>query len=79
MSFIFRKKTPAGSSPILCGTSSLEVAQSMFDEMPQRVAFSWATMIDGYGKQVGSVDRARELFDQMSARDLVCWNSMIDG
>jgi pentatricopeptide repeat protein len=51
----------------------------MFDEMPQRDAFSWATMIDGYGKQAGGVDRARELFDQMPARDLVCWNSMIDG
>ncbi|CAM0884318.1 unnamed protein product [Alopecurus aequalis] len=62
---------------VSCG--EVELAQELFDEMPHRDAFSWATMIDGYGKQSGGVDRARELFDQMPDRDLVCWNSMIDG
>ncbi|KAL6613940.1 hypothetical protein ACP70R_036210 [Stipagrostis hirtigluma subsp. patula] len=62
---------------VWCG--EMELAQEVFDEMPQRDAFSWATMIDGYGKQAGGVDRARELFDRMPDRDLVCWNSMIDG
>jgi pentatricopeptide repeat protein len=61
------------------GRGEMELAQELFDEMPQRDAFSWATLIDGYGKQAGGVDRARELFDQMPGRDLVCWNSMIDG
>lgn len=61
------------------GCGEMELAQILFDEMPQRDAFSWATMIDGHGKQAGGVDRARELFDQMPDRDLVCWNSMIDG
>lgn len=57
----------------------MELAQELFDEMPQRDAFSWAAMIDRHRKQAGGVDRARELFDQMPERDLVCWNSMIDG
>ncbi|TKW18447.1 hypothetical protein SEVIR_5G431300v4 [Setaria viridis] len=61
------------------GCGEMELAQELFDEMPERDAFSWATMIDGCGKQAGGVDRARELFDQMPNRDLVCWNSMIDG
>ncbi|KAF8755737.1 hypothetical protein HU200_011206 [Digitaria exilis] len=61
------------------GCGEMELAQELFDEMPKRDAFSWATMIDGYGKQAGGVDRARELFDQMPERDLVCWNSMLDG
>ncbi|KAK1669171.1 hypothetical protein QYE76_057330 [Lolium multiflorum] len=61
------------------GCGEVELAQELFDEMPCRDAFSWATMIDAYGKQSGGVDRARELFDQMPDRDLVCWNSMIDG
>ncbi|CAL4945962.1 unnamed protein product [Urochloa decumbens] len=61
------------------GCGEMELAQELFDEMPERDAFSWATMIDGYGKQAGGVDRARVLFDQMPGRDLVCWNSMIDG
>ncbi|GJM92099.1 hypothetical protein PR202_ga08529 [Eleusine coracana subsp. coracana] len=62
---------------VACG--EMELAQKLFNEMPQRDAFSWATMIDGYGKQAGGVDHARDLFDQMPDRDLVCWNSMIDG
>ena len=61
------------------GCGEMELAQELFDEMPQRDTFSWATMIDGYGKQVGGVDRAREMFDQIPERDLVCWNTMIDG
>ncbi|KAL6839984.1 hypothetical protein ACP4OV_029794 [Aristida adscensionis] len=60
-------------------SEEMELAQELFDQMPQRDAFSWATMIDGYGKQAGGVDRARALFDRMPDRDLVCWNSMIDG
>ncbi|XP_044978078.1 pentatricopeptide repeat-containing protein At3g29230-like [Hordeum vulgare subsp. vulgare] len=61
------------------GCGELELAQELFDVMPHRDAFSWAAMIDAYGKRPGGVDRARELFDQMTERDLVCWNSMIDG
>uniref|UniRef100_A0ACD5WJZ4 Uncharacterized protein n=2 Tax=Avena sativa TaxID=4498 RepID=A0ACD5WJZ4_AVESA len=61
------------------GCGEVALAQELFDEMPHRDAFSWATMIDAYGKRYGGVDRARELFDQMPDRDLVCWNSMIDG
>lgn len=61
------------------GCGEVDLAQDLFDEMRQRDAFSWATMIDGYGEMAGGVDRARELFDQMPDRDLVCWNSMIDG
>ncbi|KAG8078852.1 hypothetical protein GUJ93_ZPchr0007g5751 [Zizania palustris] len=61
------------------GCGEVDLAQDLFDEMPQRDEFSWAIMIDGYGKLAGGVDRARELFDQMPVRDLVCWNSMIDG
>ncbi|KAG0540696.1 hypothetical protein BDA96_03G431300 [Sorghum bicolor] len=62
------------------GCGEMGLAQELFDEMPQRDAFSWGALIDGYGKQGGAgVDRARELFDQMTERDLVCWNSMIDG
>jgi pentatricopeptide repeat protein len=41
------------------GCGDMVLAQSMFDEMPQRDAFSWATMIDGYGKQAGSRPCAR--------------------
>ncbi|KAJ1286789.1 hypothetical protein BS78_03G378700 [Paspalum vaginatum] len=61
------------------GCGEMGLAQELFDGMPERDEFSWATMIDGYGKQAGGVDRARKLFDQMPERDLVCWNSMIDG
>ncbi|PNT73445.1 pentatricopeptide repeat-containing protein At3g29230 [Brachypodium distachyon] len=62
---------------VACG--ELELAQELFDGMPLRDAFSWATMIDAYGKRSGGVDRARELFDETPNRDLVCWCSMIDG
>ncbi|KAF8410937.1 hypothetical protein HHK36_003474 [Tetracentron sinense] len=54
-------------------------AQMLFDEMPERDVFSWAMMIDGYGKKVGDIVHAREMFDNMPQRDLVSWNSMIDG
>uniref|UniRef100_A0A0A8Y3C1 Pentatricopeptide repeat-containing protein n=1 Tax=Arundo donax TaxID=35708 RepID=A0A0A8Y3C1_ARUDO len=38
------------------GCGEMEFAQELFEGMPERDAFSWATMIDGYGKQAGGVD-----------------------
>ncbi|KAJ4964739.1 hypothetical protein NE237_016588 [Protea cynaroides] len=57
---------------------SLELAQKMFDQMPERNTVSWNTMIMAYVK-VGDVVAARELFDRIPSRDVISWTSMITG
>ncbi|XP_042477984.1 pentatricopeptide repeat-containing protein At2g22410, mitochondrial-like isoform X1 [Macadamia integrifolia] len=57
---------------------SVELAQKMFDRLPERNTVSWNTLIMGYVK-VGDVVAARELFDRMPSRDVISWTSMITG
>lgn len=63
---------------VRCGCA--ELAQQVFDRMPERDSVSYNSMIDGYVK-CGVFGRARELFDGMplEERNLITWNSMIGG
>ncbi|OIV96046.1 hypothetical protein TanjilG_27150 [Lupinus angustifolius] len=63
---------------IRCGC--IELAQQLFERMPDRDTVSFNSMIDGYVKY-GLVERAHELFDAMSSeeKNLITWNSMIGG
>ncbi|XP_059663935.1 pentatricopeptide repeat-containing protein At1g28690, mitochondrial-like [Cornus florida] len=45
-----------------CG--KIEDARRIFDQMPEKNAFSWTSMIDGYGKN-GNPNEALELFSRM--------------
>ncbi|MED6173947.1 hypothetical protein PIB30_064461 [Stylosanthes scabra] len=56
----------------------LDLAWSMFEEMPERDLVSWNTMIGGCVKHEKMED-AQALFDEMPERDLVSWVTMIDG
>ncbi|CAA7026456.1 unnamed protein product [Microthlaspi erraticum] len=53
-------------------------ARIVFDEMPQRDAFSWTTMVSAYRK-VLDMDSANSLANQMPEKDVATWNCLIDG
>ncbi|XP_068654377.1 pentatricopeptide repeat-containing protein At1g06143 [Aristolochia californica] len=61
-------------------TSCNRVAESqkVFDEMTDRDAVAWATMISAY-VQFGDLSSAETLFREMPERDIVSWNTMIAG
>ncbi|XP_020595031.1 pentatricopeptide repeat-containing protein ELI1, chloroplastic-like [Phalaenopsis equestris] len=59
------------------GCGQMVEARKLFDEMPEKDSFSWAILIDGYGKRIGDVEGARKLFDELPLKDIVIWNSMI--
>lgn len=63
---------------VRCGC--VEVAQQLFDRMPDRDSVSYNSMVDGYVK-CGLVGRASELFYGMplEEKNLITWNSMIGG
>lgn len=56
----------------------MEEAQKVFDEMPERDAFSWTSLLRGYAK-CGEIGKACELFDGMPLRNEVSWAVMILG
>lgn len=57
---------------------SLADARKVFDEMAERDACSWNTLIAGYSKK-GQLDEARRLFDKMHDKDNFSWSTMISG
>nr|GMD77328.1 pentatricopeptide repeat-containing protein At4g14820 [Ipomoea batatas] len=59
-----------------CG--SMDVAQSLYDELSPKNVVASTAMLFGYSK-VGRIEAARLIFDQMASRDLVCWSAMISG
>ncbi|KAK6795739.1 hypothetical protein RDI58_009194 [Solanum bulbocastanum] len=56
----------------------LDLAQKLFDEMPQRDLVSWNIMLSGYIKNK-NFGAARILFDQMPVKDVVSWNALLSG
>ncbi|XP_051132052.1 pentatricopeptide repeat-containing protein At4g02750-like [Andrographis paniculata] len=58
----------------------MDKAKQLFDEMPERNAFSWTSLISGYFKN-GQVDNALELFGRMPERERneVTWTNVIVG
>ncbi|KAI3454328.1 hypothetical protein Pfo_010991 [Paulownia fortunei] len=58
----------------------MDRAKEIFDEMPERNAFSWTSLISGYFK-VGKVDDALELFGKMPEREKneITWTNVILG
>ena len=61
---------------VKCG--NLESAKELFDNMTNKTAFSWTTMIAGYAKS-GFLDAARKLLYEMPEKNVVPWNAMISG
>ncbi|KAJ0976827.1 hypothetical protein J5N97_012301 [Dioscorea zingiberensis] len=57
-----------------CG--SLNHAQELFDEMPQKNHQSWNTLLGGLSR-AGHLQSARQLFEEMPDRNLVSFNTMI--
>ncbi|PHT30819.1 hypothetical protein CQW23_27156 [Capsicum baccatum] len=53
-------------------------ARKMFDEMPQRDAVSWNSMISGYCHN-GLLNDARALFDVFQGKNIRTWTSMLSG
>nr|GEX97061.1 pentatricopeptide repeat-containing protein At5g66520-like [Tanacetum cinerariifolium] len=53
-------------------------ACNMFDEMSERSAVAWNTMITGFSR-LGNVDKARCLFHEMPVRSVASWAAMISG
>ncbi|CAI9087841.1 OLC1v1022022C1 [Oldenlandia corymbosa var. corymbosa] len=56
----------------------LDLAVSLFREMPVKDVESWNFMLSGYVTS-GLVDEARRMFDEMMTKDVVSWNIMITG
>ncbi|XP_058114700.1 pentatricopeptide repeat-containing protein At4g02750-like [Magnolia sinica] len=62
----------------LCRCRKIKEARKLFDEMPQRDAFSYASMITVYLKN-GDLQKAEKLFQEMPERNVVAQSAMIDG
>ncbi|KAL4195495.1 hypothetical protein AMTRI_Chr05g73580 [Amborella trichopoda] len=59
-----------------CRSSSLKEARELFEQMPERNAVSWCTMISGYGKS-GEIHSANKLFNEIPEKNLVSFNAML--
>ena len=60
------------------GTSGVECARRLFDDMPERNVVSWNSLLKGYVK-CGDIDGARRVFDAMPERNVVSWTTMVAG
>ncbi|KVH98744.1 Pentatricopeptide repeat-containing protein [Cynara cardunculus var. scolymus] len=60
------------------GTLGVDLACKLFDDMPERDAVSWNTMIGMY-MDCGQVESAIRLFESMPEKTVVTWNSVITG
>ncbi|KAI3794249.1 hypothetical protein L1987_36878 [Smallanthus sonchifolius] len=56
----------------------LDSARKVFDEMPERDAISWTSLIVAYTRP-GNMEEAGELFDGMPVKDMVAWTTMVMG
>ncbi|XP_052190348.1 pentatricopeptide repeat-containing protein At4g02750-like [Diospyros lotus] len=56
----------------------VDFARQVFDEMDEKDAVSWNSMISGYGNN-GRVAVARKLFDSMDNKNVISWTSMVCG
>ncbi|XP_043705059.1 pentatricopeptide repeat-containing protein At5g66520-like [Telopea speciosissima] len=60
------------------GVAGVLKARKVFDEMTQRSARTWNSMLSGYFR-CGDVKTAGEIFDSMPERNTVSWTTMIAG
>ncbi|KAI3798864.1 hypothetical protein L1987_34148 [Smallanthus sonchifolius] len=56
----------------------LDSASKVFDEMPERDAISWTSLIVAYTR-LGNMEKACEMFDGMPVKDMVAWTTMVMG
>ncbi|KAK9062015.1 hypothetical protein SSX86_019199 [Deinandra increscens subsp. villosa] len=56
----------------------LDSARKVFDEMPERDAISWTSLIVAYTRY-GNMEEAVELFDGLPMKDMVAWTTMVMG
>ncbi|KAJ0971678.1 hypothetical protein J5N97_019637 [Dioscorea zingiberensis] len=59
---------------VKCG--SVDDAEMVFDEMPERDVYTWTVMVNGYALN-GRLSQAMDCFDRMPWRNTVSWNSVI--
>ncbi|KAL2346881.1 hypothetical protein Fmac_000881 [Flemingia macrophylla] len=53
-------------------------ADNLFEEMTERDAISWNSLILGHAR-LGQIKSARKVFDEMYCRTIVSWTTMING
>ncbi|KAL5697871.1 hypothetical protein ACHQM5_028976 [Ranunculus cassubicifolius] len=61
---------------VKCGV--LESGRCVFDEMSERDAISWTSLIVAYAKS-GNMREAEKLFDGLPEKDMVAWTAMVTG
>ncbi|GAB4845427.1 hypothetical protein Ancab_038834 [Ancistrocladus abbreviatus] len=63
----------------LCGgDDGLDNAYKLFNEMPEKNAVTWNSLLAGYIR-CGDVDGALRLFDEIPDRSVVSWTTMVSG
>ncbi|XP_042514880.1 pentatricopeptide repeat-containing protein At1g14470 [Macadamia integrifolia] len=56
----------------------IEFAQRLFDEMPERMAADWNSMVSGFWRWGHEVE-ACQLFDLMPEKNVISWTAMVSG
>ncbi|GMN60315.1 hypothetical protein TIFTF001_029394 [Ficus carica] len=57
---------------------TIKESRKVCDEMPERDAFAWTTIISAHAR-AGDVGSAALLFERVGERNTTIWNTMIDG
>lgn len=76
--FSFHVKIQTTLIGFYSASGRIREARKVFDEMPERDAYAWTTMVTAY-RQVLDMDSASSLANQMQEKNAATWNCLIDG